>query len=57
MDRGNAARAGPIMPLDKYGVLLGAKAGYHRDRPDNFGRFYHGHIDVQAPGQLYKAAF
>ena len=45
------------MPLDKYAVLLGAKAGYHRDRPDNFGRFYHGHIDVQAPGQLYKAAF
>jgi hypothetical protein len=45
-----------FMPLDIYGVLLGAKAGYHRDRPDDFGRFYHGHIDVKTPQQLYNAA-
>jgi hypothetical protein len=44
------------MPLSKYGVLLGSKAGYHRDPPDDFGRFYHGHIDVQTPGQLYNTA-
>jgi hypothetical protein len=44
------------MPLTHYGVLLGSKAGYHRDPPDNFGRFYHGHIDVQTPGQLYNTA-
>jgi hypothetical protein len=44
------------MPLNNYGVLLGTKAGYHRDAPDNFGRFYHGHIDVQTPGQLYNTA-
>lgn len=44
------------MPLHNYGVLLGAKAGYHRDQPDNFGKFYHGHIDVQTPGQLYSTA-
>lgn len=44
------------MPLNTYGVLLGAKAGYHRDRPDDFGRFCHGHIDVQTPGQLYNTA-
>lgn len=44
------------MPLSHYGVLLGTKVGYHRDQPDNFGRFYHGHIDVQTPGQLYNTA-
>ena len=44
------------MSLAHYGVLLGTKAGYHRDAPDNFGRFYHGHIDVQTPGQLYNTA-
>jgi hypothetical protein len=44
------------MPLDEYGVLLGTKVGYHRDEPDNFGRFFHGHIDVQVPGGLYNTA-
>ena len=44
------------MPIQNYGVLLGTKAGYHRDAPDNFGRFYHGHIDVQTPGQLFNTA-
>ncbi|MBS0156561.1 MAG: DUF2278 family protein [Nitrospira sp.] len=44
------------MPVQNYGVLLGTKAGYHRDLPDNFGRFYHGHIDVQTPGQLFNTA-
>ena len=44
------------MPLQDYGVLLGTKAGYHRDPPDAFGRFYHGHIDVLASGQLYNTA-
>jgi hypothetical protein len=44
------------MPLNNYGVLLGAKVGYHRDQPDNFGKYYHGHIDVQTPGQLYNTA-
>jgi hypothetical protein len=44
------------MPLSHYGVLLGTKAGYRRDSPDNFGHYYHGHIDVQTPGQLYNTA-
>src|SRR5215211_6332921 len=44
------------MPLTHYGVLLGTKVGYHRDPPDNFGKFYHGHIDVQTPGGLYNTA-
>ncbi len=44
------------MPLPRYGVLLGANAGYHRDPPNDFGRFFHGHIDVQTPGQLFNTA-
>lgn len=44
------------MPLEDYGVLLGTMAGYHRDAPNNFGKFFHGHIDVQTPGGLYNTA-
>lgn len=44
------------MPLNNYGILLGTKVGYHRDQPDNFGKFFHGHIDVQASGQLFNTA-
>jgi hypothetical protein len=44
------------MPLSNYSVLLGAKVGYHRDPPDAFGRFYHGHIDVQTPAGLFNTA-
>jgi hypothetical protein len=44
------------MPLPNYSVLLGAKVGYHRDPPDAFGRFYHGHIDVQTPAGLFNTA-
>jgi Uncharacterized conserved protein (DUF2278) len=44
------------MALKDYGVVLGAKAGYHRDAPNDFGKFFHGHIDIQTPGQLYNTA-
>lgn len=44
------------MPLQSYGVLLGTKTKYYRDQPDNYGRFFHGHIDVQAAGQNYNTA-
>ena len=44
------------MTLKAYGVVLGSKAGYHRDAPNNFGKFFHGHIDIQTPGQLYNTA-
>ncbi len=44
------------MPLKDYGVLLGTKSKYYRDQPNNFGKYFHGHIDVQTPGQLYNTA-
>jgi hypothetical protein len=44
------------MPLTNYGVLLGTKAAYYRDTPDNQGKYMHGHIDVQTPGGLYNTA-
>lgn len=45
------------MPLnDGYGVLIGTIQNYQRDDPDNFGRYYHGNITVQAPAGLYRCA-
>lgn len=44
------------MPLNDYGVLIGAKAGYHRDQPDAFGKYFHGHIDVDTPQGRYETA-
>jgi hypothetical protein len=44
------------MPLSQYGVLVGTKVGYYRDQPNNFGKYFHGHIDVQTPNQLYNTA-
>lgn len=41
---------------DGYGVVIGTKAGYHRDPPDDFGRFYHGNLLVQAPNGVYRCA-
>jgi hypothetical protein len=37
-------------------VVIGTKAGYHRDPPDNFGRYYHGHLVVHAPEGNYDCA-
>ena len=44
------------MSLDKYGVLVGTKTNYFRDAPDNFGKFYHGNIEVLANGVKYRCA-
>ena len=44
------------MPLDKYGVLVGTKTRYYRDEPDNFGKFYHGNIEVVANNITYRCA-
>ena len=44
------------MAITNYSVLIGTKAGYHRDDANNFGKFFHGHIDVQTPTQLYNTA-
>lgn len=44
------------MPISGYGVLLGAKIGYHRDQPNNFGKYFHGHITVGTPGGTFETA-
>ena len=41
---------------DGYGVLIGTKADYFRDPPDDFGRFYHGNLIVDAPAGEYRCA-
>ncbi len=39
-----------------YGVVIGTKSSYARDPPDNFGRYHHGNLFVQAPDGVYKCA-
>jgi hypothetical protein len=39
-----------------YGVVIGTKADYFRDPPDDFGRFYHGNLIVNAPLGNYRCA-
>ncbi len=39
-----------------YGVVIGTKHDYYRDPPDNFGRYYHGNLVVQAPLGNYHCA-
>ena len=39
-----------------YGVVIGTKGNYYRDPPDNFGRYYHGNLDVAAAGHSYHCA-
>lgn len=42
--------------IDGYGVIIGTKADYFRDDPDNFGRYYHGNLIVRAPLGDYRCA-
>jgi hypothetical protein len=45
------------MPLtDGYGVLIGTIQDYFRDDPDNYGKYYHGHLRVSAPAGIYSCA-
>jgi hypothetical protein len=45
------------MPLsDGYGVLIGTIANYYRDKPDDFGKYYHGNLIVMASGREYRCA-
>lgn len=41
---------------DGYGVVVGLKANYYRDPPDNYGRFYHGNVIIQTPNGNYHCA-
>lgn len=33
---------------DGYGLVIGSLSRYYRDDPDNFGRYYHGNLEIQA---------
>ncbi len=39
-----------------YGLVIGEKSRYYRDDPDNFGRYYHGNLDVKTPSGDYHCA-
>ena len=39
-----------------YGVVIGSKSNYFRDPPDNFGRYYHGNLIINAPNGDYHCA-
>lgn len=44
------------MALPAYGVLVGTLNRYEREPPDNFGRYFHGFVYVDAPAGQYKCA-
>jgi len=45
------------MPLDDgYGALRGKITDYFRDDPDEFGKYYHGNLRIQAPNGIYHCA-
>jgi Uncharacterized conserved protein (DUF2278) len=44
------------MALDHYGVLVGTLLRHFRDQPDDQGRWFHVHLEVEAPDGLYQCA-
>src|SRR5262245_22237255 len=40
------------MPVQEYGVVIGAFANFDRDPTNHFGNVFHAHIFVRAPGAL-----
>lgn len=44
------------MLTDGYGVLVGTLIGHRRDPPDNFGKWYHVHLEVSSQLGLYDSA-
>lgn len=44
------------MPLPAYGVAVGTLVRFFRDPSDDFGRWYHGHIEVSTPSGVWTSA-
>jgi len=45
------------MPLDHgYGCVIGELRRFYREDPDNYGRYYHGYIDLNVNGEVYECA-
>ena len=41
---------------DGYGVVVGTKVSFSRDDPNNFGKYHHGNLMVQAGANRYRCA-
>ena len=45
------------MPLDHgYGVAIGQLYRFYREDPDDYGRYYHGFIELDVNGDIYQCA-
>lgn len=44
------------MPLQRYGVAIGTLIRFYRDDPGEFGRWYHGHVEISTPGGMWTSA-
>jgi Uncharacterized conserved protein (DUF2278) len=44
------------MPLARYGAAIGSFVSFERDSPDQFGRWYHGHLTIATPAGQYESA-
>ncbi|WP_370413379.1 DUF2278 family protein [Streptomyces fradiae] len=44
------------MPFERYGVLSGTVYRHYRDQPDDQGRWFHIHVEVDAPAGRYQCA-
>jgi Uncharacterized conserved protein (DUF2278) len=44
------------MPLRAYGVAVGSLVRFYRDLPDDFGHWYHGHIELSTPSGVWTSA-
>lgn len=44
------------MPLLAYGVAVGTLIRFFRDPPDDFGHWYHGHIELATPSGMWTSA-
>lgn len=45
------------MPLPNYGVGIGTFEQFSRDSPDNYGRFFHGHVVIRIPAGQGRKRF
>jgi Uncharacterized conserved protein (DUF2278) len=44
------------MPMDHYGVAIGDLIRFYRDPPNNFGRWFHGHVEISTPSGTWTSA-
>lgn len=44
------------MPLLAYGVAVGTLVRFYRDPPDDFGHWYHGHVELTTPSGIWTSA-